>query len=235
MARAVSAEMHSGFADLRRECSMNLVLRRERILSARAAADVRRVDALFADCRARFGGQGDLLFGRFSIADAMFAPVASRARTYGLQLSASSQRYVDALWALPSVQRWAAEARAEVDAGIHDPVSHGALFSRAEAEQFAADWIARWNAGDLGGLLALCAEGVRARDQSGLATLRARWTEERAAHPAALRLSSCAWDGDVNRLTLCVSPVDPAEGAPRAEVLSFDDACRVSAIESFGG
>lgn len=235
VARAASAEMHSGFADMRRECSMDLVLRRERILSAKAAADVRRVDALLADCRTRFGGSGDLLFGRFSIADAMFAPVASRARTYGLQLSSISQRYLDALWALPSVERWAADARAEVDAGIHDPVSHGALFSRAEAEHFAADWIARWNKGDLDGLLALCAEGVRARAQSGLAALRARWSEERATSPAALRLTSCAWDGDVNRLTLCVTPVDPTQGAPRAEVLSFDDACRVSALESFGG
>jgi glutathione S-transferase len=115
-ARAVSAEMHSGFRDLRSSMPMNV----RRSLPDRARIpetlrDVARIKAIWKDCRARFGAQGDFLFGSFSIADAMYAPVASRFRTYAVELDSVCETYVDAIHSLPAMQRWIAEARAETE------------------------------------------------------------------------------------------------------------------------
>jgi len=244
VARSVSSEMHSSFSDLRRECSMNVTLRVRRRLSAAALADVRRVDELFADCRARFGQGGEMLFGRFSIADAMFAPVASRALTYGLALSPVSQRYVEALRALPSVQRWFADAQAEVDSGLCDPSPHGALFSRAEAGLFAQAWVDEWHRNDLPARVARCAEPVlvRAPRDAGGAQLRraallARWEEERAAAPGAgaLHLERIVWDGDVNQLALALSRASGGVDTRCCELLRFDSAGLVCEIEHLPG
>src|SRR4051794_35987064 len=84
-ARSVAAEMHAGFAALRRHCPMNMrrpVKARE--LTAEAAADVARIDHLWTQCRTRFGAGGPFLFGAFGAADAMFAPVVSRLHTYDI-------------------------------------------------------------------------------------------------------------------------------------------------------
>jgi len=114
-ARAVTAEMHSGFAALRGECPMNVcrVLDHPLPLSPAAQADLSRIDALWCAARERFGRGGAMLFGDFSIADAFYAPVAARIRTYALAVSAEAAAYVDAVYALPAMQAWLAAAQAE--------------------------------------------------------------------------------------------------------------------------
>jgi len=113
-ARAVASEMHAGFAPLRRACPMNLwrpVTRPP--LAADVLANVARIDAMWSDCRARFGAGGPFLFGAFSAADAMYAPVASRFRTYGIEVSAAARAYMEAIFALPAWQAWQAAAMQE--------------------------------------------------------------------------------------------------------------------------
>ena len=101
-ARSIAAEMHAGFQDLRNELPMNIRARRQVTASAAAQADIARVLAIWDDCRARPGLVGPWLFGEFSIADAMYAPVVFRFQTYGVALTAH-----------PAVMEWAAAARAE--------------------------------------------------------------------------------------------------------------------------
>jgi glutathione S-transferase len=113
-ARTVAAEMHAGFAPLRRHCPMNIrrpVKARE--LTPEVQADVRRVDALWTGCRARFGKGGPFLFGAVSAADAMFAPVVSRFHTYAIDVSGSARSYMAAMMALPAWSEWTAAARQE--------------------------------------------------------------------------------------------------------------------------
>lgn len=114
-ARAVTAEMHSGFAALRGECPMNVCRRMQHPLplSAAAQADLSRIDALWCAAREGFGSGGPLLFGGFSIADAFYAPVAARIRTYALLVSPTAAAYVEAIYALPAMQAWLAAAHAE--------------------------------------------------------------------------------------------------------------------------
>ena len=119
LARSVSAEMHSGFAALREHCPMELLARTPMAtLPDVVGAEVRRIVALWRDCRRRFGASGPLLFGAFTAADAMYAPVASRFRTYLPDLApygddGTAQAYVDALFALPAMAEWEAGARRE--------------------------------------------------------------------------------------------------------------------------
>lgn len=104
-ARAVAAEMHGGFAALRGECPMNFwrpVKRRE--LSADALANVARIDAMWSECRLRYGGP--FLFGAFGAADAMYAPVVSRFHTYAVAVGERSRAYMDAIMALPAWREW---------------------------------------------------------------------------------------------------------------------------------
>jgi glutathione S-transferase len=113
-ARAVASEMHAGFGALRRACPMNF--RRpvkQRQLSDDAVADIRRIEALWADCRTRFGRAGPFLFGAFGVADAMYAPVVSRFHTYGVEVGASGQAYMAAVMALPAWAEWRAAALQE--------------------------------------------------------------------------------------------------------------------------
>jgi glutathione S-transferase len=123
VARCVSAEMHSGFQELRNQCPMDFVARSPKPqLPAEVAADVRRIVSIWRDCRKRFGAEGPFLFGHFSAADAMYAPVASRFRTYVPQLASygdngTAQVYVDTLFALPAMLQWEREAGAEMAGG----------------------------------------------------------------------------------------------------------------------
>ena len=104
-ARAVSCEMHSGFAALRRDMPMSLLEDRHgQGQTLEAAADIRRVHQLWHTALAASGGP--FLFGRFTIADAMFAPVATRFTTYGVELDATCRHYVATLAALPAMSRW---------------------------------------------------------------------------------------------------------------------------------
>lgn len=114
LARAVSAEMHAGFAALRRHLPMNLRSSfPDRGVTPEVRADIDRIVALWGDCRRRFGAGGPYLFGALTIADAMYAPVVSRFRTYRVALDAPAQAYCDAVWAWPALQEWAAAAERE--------------------------------------------------------------------------------------------------------------------------
>ncbi len=108
MARAVSAEMHAGFAQLRMLCPMDLGAGLTPLaeIPSEVAEDVARIRALWADCRRRFGQAGPYLFGPFTIADAMYAPVVTRFTTYALPQDVESQAYCDAIWALPALREW---------------------------------------------------------------------------------------------------------------------------------
>jgi glutathione S-transferase len=122
LARSVSAEMHSGFAPLREHCPMDFLGRRPKArLPKPVAADVSRIVAIWKDCRSRHGSGGPFLLGRFSAADAMYAPVASRFRTYLPDLApygddGTAQAYVEVLFALPEMAEWENGARQQVEA-----------------------------------------------------------------------------------------------------------------------
>jgi glutathione S-transferase len=106
--------MHSGFLALRRHMPFNV--RRSSPGKGRGpgvAEDVARITAIWRECRSRFGGGGVMLFGRFSIADAFYAPVVSRFTTYAVDVDPVCARYMEAVWALPSMQAWKASAIAE--------------------------------------------------------------------------------------------------------------------------
>jgi glutathione S-transferase len=106
-ARAVASEMHAGFLPLRRACPMNFwrpVIARE--LSNEVLGNVRRIEAIWTDCRTRFGEDGPFLFGTFGAADAMYAPVVSRFYTYGVEVSAPARAYMAAVMALPAWAEW---------------------------------------------------------------------------------------------------------------------------------
>lgn len=113
-ARSVSAEMHSGFAALRNECGMNLHRPVRAIeLSADAQANIARVEEIWRECRERHGQSGPFLFGAFGAADAMFAPVVHRFRTYAIAVTEETQRYMDAMISLPAFAEWTRAALAE--------------------------------------------------------------------------------------------------------------------------
>ena len=118
-ARAVSAEMHAGFANVRTHLSMDVTARVPRsVPSTETEADIRRITAIWTDCRTRAGASAaePFLFGRFSVADAMFAPVAFRFRTYGVPLDGLAREYCETLLALPAMRAWEADAAREVEA-----------------------------------------------------------------------------------------------------------------------
>jgi glutathione S-transferase len=119
IARSVSAEMHSGFQALRQSCPMELLARNPMAaVPAEVEADIRRIVALWRECRGRFGAGGEFLFGQFTAADAMYAPVATRFRTYIPELAVygddgTAQAYVETIFAMPEMDAWTAGARAE--------------------------------------------------------------------------------------------------------------------------
>jgi glutathione S-transferase len=118
-ARSLCAEMHAGFAALRTHCPMNIeaslpeVGRRVLQEQPGVRTDLARIDQIWTEQLATSGGP--LLFGSFCIADAYFAPVASRIRTYGLAVSATAQAYIERVFALPAMQAWMRDALAERD------------------------------------------------------------------------------------------------------------------------
>lgn len=113
VARAVSQEMHAGFMALRRHFPMNMRSVVNRDIIPEIQGDLDRITALWHDCRKRFGGSGDFLFGHFTIADAMYAPVVSRFRTYKIPLDKMNEAYAAAVTAWPPYQEWLAAARNE--------------------------------------------------------------------------------------------------------------------------
>lgn len=116
VARAVSGEMHAGFTHLRAHMSMNC--RRRWPDKGRAPGvqpDIDRVMAIWNNCRALFGTGGPFLFGKFSIADAMYAPVVLRFETYAVALDPVSRAYADTMLGLPALEDWIKDARAETE------------------------------------------------------------------------------------------------------------------------
>jgi glutathione S-transferase len=107
LARSVAAEMHSGFAALRGACPMNARATGRRVpLTPPVEQDLRRVDAIWSGCRRDHGELGTFLFGGFSVADAMFAPVVLRVRSYGLPLSELAKRYLDTMLSDTHLADW---------------------------------------------------------------------------------------------------------------------------------
>jgi glutathione S-transferase len=122
-ARATSAEMHAGFQPVRGQLPMNM--RRPlqaRALDSDAIADVTRIDAIWNECRARFGADGPFLYGSFGAADAMYAPVVSRFHTYAVEVSTVARAYMRAIMALPAWNEWREAARREPWVVPHDEV-----------------------------------------------------------------------------------------------------------------
>ena len=113
-ARSISAEMHSGFVALRSECPMNLHRPVGAItLSADARADIARIQQIWTDCRERYGKSGPFLFGAFGGADAMFAPVVHRFRTFAIEVEPQVRDYMDTMTSLPAFQEWTRAGLAE--------------------------------------------------------------------------------------------------------------------------
>ncbi len=118
VARSVMSEMHAGFVALRRElpmdiCKLSPLAQNGVTPGEEARQDIARVQQIWQDCRGRFGKKGDFLFGGFTLADAMYAPVATRLRSYGVALDPVSEAYVNAIYAWPAMQEWCAAAAKE--------------------------------------------------------------------------------------------------------------------------
>ncbi|WP_439542225.1 glutathione S-transferase family protein [Hyphomicrobium sp.] len=122
LARSVSAEMHSGFQALREHCPMKLLAREPKDdLIDPVQVNIRRIVDIWTECRQKFGGSGPFLFSHFTIADAMYAPVASRFKTYIRDLApfgddGTAAAYIDAVFALPAMAEWSDGARQETAA-----------------------------------------------------------------------------------------------------------------------
>ena len=121
-ARAVANEMHSGFMVLRGEMPMNCRAKRRIEPSAAAMQDVARIDVIWSGLRARFADQGPWLFGEFSIADVMFAPVVSRFETYGIEVSDLSRSYMATVMEHPAMQEWIEAGKQESEVVESDEV-----------------------------------------------------------------------------------------------------------------
>lgn len=114
VARSACAEMHSGFRELRSTLVMNCQARfNSPLLPRPVRRQVARIVEIWRDCRERFGADGPFLFGRFSVADAFFAPVTVRFTTYNVELPAVARDYVATIQALPAMQEYITAARAE--------------------------------------------------------------------------------------------------------------------------
>lgn len=115
VARSVVADMHSGLFGIRNEMPMNCRARRQIELTNTAKKEVASLDALWTKLRTENAHNGDYLFGKFSLADAFFAPVMFRFQTYGIALSAAASDYQTTMLAHPAMQEWLVDAVAETD------------------------------------------------------------------------------------------------------------------------
>ncbi|MBX3703325.1 MAG: glutathione S-transferase family protein [Steroidobacteraceae bacterium] len=126
-ARAVATEMHAGFAALRAACPMNVRATGRRVaMTPPLQQDLRRIDAIWSSCRRDHGERGPFLFGGFSVADAMFAPVVLRIRSYGLPLSGLAGHYRDHMLADAHLSEWIRAAELETRVLPHEEAGAGA-------------------------------------------------------------------------------------------------------------
>ena len=114
-ARAIACEMHAGFSGVRNELPMNIRAERSVKLSEQAQKDIKRIEEIWSTQYQQYGRQGVWLFGQWSIADAMYAPVVLRFKTYGIQLNESASQYMQHVLACPVLQHWVSEALQEAD------------------------------------------------------------------------------------------------------------------------
>ena len=122
-ARSACAEMHAGFRDLR--CAMPMNIRAShpgKGMTPAARGDIARIEAIWSEARRRFGAGGPFLFGPFSAADAMYAPVVMRFATYGVQLAPASERYCREMRAAPGVRAWIEGALEEKEVVAEDEI-----------------------------------------------------------------------------------------------------------------
>jgi glutathione S-transferase len=120
IARSICAEIHAGFQNLRENMPMDC---RNRYpgegITPGVEAEIDRIFAIWRECRQKFGTGGDMLFGKFTVVDAMFAPVVLRFVTYGVKLDSSTKAYTDAILSLPAIQEWVAAACSESENFAH--------------------------------------------------------------------------------------------------------------------
>ncbi|MEP6827321.1 MAG: glutathione S-transferase family protein [Aestuariivirga sp.] len=115
-ARCISAEMHSGFGNLRSACPMNLRRPVKPVsMNADVRSDIARLEQIFATARKAFGKGGPFLFGKFSNADAMFTPILTRFETFDIPVSTNTREYMNAILATPAFHAWKASALKETD------------------------------------------------------------------------------------------------------------------------
>lgn len=116
LARSICNEMHSGFLTLRNTLNMNCRLEINfGTISKALQMDIDRICEIFRSCRSQYSKQGDFLFGDFSIADAMFAPVVLRFYSYGIKVESVEQEYMNKILSLKSIQEWVAEGKRETE------------------------------------------------------------------------------------------------------------------------
>ncbi len=121
LARSACAEMHASFSALREAMPMNCRAEGRRVtIEGAVAEDIDRIRAIWRECRSRHGTGGPWLFGAFSIADAFYAPVASRFRTYGVPCGEVEATYVDWVLSQPAMRDWYASAAAEPETIEHE-------------------------------------------------------------------------------------------------------------------
>ncbi len=124
--RSVCAEMHSGFAALRNELPMNCRREFPQFTPTEAAhRDSVRIQQIWQDCRDTFGASGPWLFGAFSMADAMYAPVVSRFQSYGVSVEATGRKYMETVLGHPALQEWVAAAREETEVLEAEEINEG--------------------------------------------------------------------------------------------------------------
>jgi glutathione S-transferase len=112
-ARSITAEMHSGFLSLRQTLPMNCSLRCKKNLTPEVDRDIQRITSIWRECRQKYAEAGSFLFGDFTIADAFYAPVVLRFRTYEVELDAVCQAYAEAIINLPAMETWLTAADRE--------------------------------------------------------------------------------------------------------------------------
>ena len=112
-ARSICAEVHSEFPNLKKDWPMNCKASVDLFVSEQLADEIARIDAIWSCCRRKHAADGDYLFGRLSIADCMYAPMAVAFKSYGATLSMEAQRYADTILANPHVQDWISQGRQE--------------------------------------------------------------------------------------------------------------------------
>jgi glutathione S-transferase len=113
-ARSIVAEMHAGFAELRRVCPMDAIRTvPDHAFTPEAENQIRRIERIWTECRMAHASKGDFLFGSFSIADCFYAPVVSRFATYKVAVNPAAQAYADAIWSWAAMREWVAGADRE--------------------------------------------------------------------------------------------------------------------------